>query len=220
MLELPDWEYWGRMRDITLRDALVLSINLCPNLYSHEQDSDEAKDMAQKYWNNLNIAKSHIYGSDWLVGKVSKTEFDVDTAFTTVDLPKFCKWAFKVVQLADLPEGMKRLGDPDWTPTNEEPKPTTSEAPCLKNQVKGAREDILSPVIDKARGAADNPDKWQEVWPRFCELAEDKVLPLIGVADTSVKYQDGDIVKILNKDNFRKRMDRLIARESPKISAD
>jgi hypothetical protein len=75
-------------------------------------------------------------------------------------------------------------------------------------------------VIDKARGAADNPDKWQEVWPRLCELAEDKVLPLIGVADTSVKYQDGDIVKILNKDNFRKRMVRLVSREGYKDFAD
>ena len=213
MLELPDWEYWGRMRDITLRDALVLSINLCPNLYSHEQDSDEAKDMAQKYWNNLNIAKSHIYGSDWLVGKVSKTEFDVDTAFTTVDLPKFCKWALEVVKLVDLPEQMRKMGDPDWVAPRITASVVEPEPPPTSRQIKGGRRDILSPVIDKARGAADNPDKWQEVWPRLCELAEDKVLPLIGVADTSVKYQDGDIVKILNKDNFRKRMVRLISRE-------
>lgn len=197
------------MRDVSLRDALVLSINLCPNLYNHELDSDEAKDSAQKYWNNLQIAKSHIYVSDWVVGRVSKVEFDIDATFTTVDFPKFCSWAHVVVNLKDLPFEMKKLGNPNWFTTNEEPKPTTSEAPRLKNQVKGVREDILSPIIQKARGASDDPNKWQEVWPRLCELALRKMPPLIGVAETSVKYQDGDEVKLLSKDAFRKRMARL-----------
>jgi hypothetical protein len=220
MLKSPDWEYWGRMRDVTLRDALVLSLDLCPNAYNHETESRKAQKFAKRYLSNFQIVKSHIYGSDWLVGRVSKKEYDVDAAFTTVDLPKFCKWAFGVVKLVDLPEQMKLLGDPDWVAPHSAPAVVEPETPPISRQIKGGRRDILSPVIDKARGAADNPDKWQEVWPRLCELAEDKVLPLIGVADTSVKYQDGDIVKILNKDNFRKRMARLISREGSKDSAD
>lgn len=220
MLESPDWEYWGRMRDVTLRDALVLSLNLCPNAYNHETKSRKAQKFATRYLGNFQIVKSHIYGSDWLVGRVSKTEFDVDTAFTTVDLPKFCRWAFDVVKLVGLPEQMKRMGDPDWVAPQSAPAVVERETPPTSRQITGGRSDILSPVIDKARSAADNPDKWQEVWPRLCELAEKKALPLIGVADTSVKYQDGDIVKILNKDNFRKRMTRLISREGKKDSAD
>lgn len=220
MLRLPDWEYWGRMRDVTLRDALVLSVNLCPNSYSHESKSRKAQKLAKRYLSNLQIVKSHIYGSNWLVGRVSKNEFDVDTAFTTVDLPKFCKWAFNVVQLADLPDEMKRLGDPDWTPLHSEPEVVKPEATNMSHRVEGGRRDILSPLIDKARSAADNPDNWQEVWPRLCELAGNKTPPFIGVAETSVKYQDGDVVKILSKDNFRKRMGRLIARWSGKIAAD
>lgn len=212
MLKPPDWEYWGRMRDVTLRDALVLSINLCPNSYNHEIKSRKEQKFAQRYLSNLQIVKSHIYGSDWLVGKVAKAAFDVDASFTTVDLPKFCKWAFSVVKLVDLPDQMKGLGEPDWVPPDHPPAVVKPETTASSNQIKIGRRDILSPVIDKARSEADNPDKWQEVWPRLCGLAESKVPPLIGVADTSVKYQDGDIVKILSKDNFRKRMQRLVTR--------
>jgi hypothetical protein len=208
------------MRDVTLRDALVLSLNLCPNSYNHENKSRKEEKFAKRYLRNLQIAKSHIYAADWLVGRVSKKEFDVDIAFTTVDLPKFCKWALEVVKLVDLPEQMRKMGDPDWVAPRITASVVEPETQPSSRQIKSVRRDILSPVIDKARGAADNPNKWQEVWPRLCELAEAKVLPLIGVADTSVKYQDGDIVKILNKDNFRKRMERLILREASKDSAD
>jgi len=116
MLKPPDWDYWGRMRDVTLRDALVLSLNLCPNSYNHEIKSKRAQKFAQRYLSNLQIVKSHIYGSDWLVGRVAKAEFDVDASFRTVDLPKFCKWAFSVVKLNGLPDQMKRLADPDGPP--------------------------------------------------------------------------------------------------------
>jgi hypothetical protein len=212
MLKLPDWEYWGKMRDVTLRDALVLTLNLCPNSYNHENNSRKEKKSAERYFSNLQIAKSHIYGADWLVGRVSKKDFDVDTAFTTVDLPKFCNWAISVVKLVDLPEQMKKMGDPDWVEPRIAPAVVEPETQPCSRQIKRERKDILSAVMDKARSAADNPNKWQEVWPRLCQLAEKKVPPLIGVAETSVKYQDGDIVKILTKDNFRKRMDRLISR--------
>jgi hypothetical protein len=220
MLKLPDWEHWGRMRDVTLRDALVLSLNLCPNSYAHEIKSRKEQKFAQRYLNNLHIVKSHIYGSDWLVGRVAKAGFDVDASFTTVDLPKFCKWAFGVVKLVELPDQMKRLGDPDWTPPNLPPAVVKPETPSTSHQIESGRKDILSPVIDKARSEASNPDKWQEVWPILCGFAEAKARPLIGVADTSVKYQDGDIVKFLSKENFRKRMQRLVSRQSVEDATD
>lgn len=82
MLKSPDWEYWGRMRDVTLRDALLLSLNLCPNTYNHETTSIKAQKFAQRYLDNFQIVKSHIYCSDWLVGRVSKKEFDLNVTFT------------------------------------------------------------------------------------------------------------------------------------------
>ncbi len=201
------------MRDVTLRDALVLSLNLCPNAYNHESESRRAKKFARRYLGNFQIVKSHIYGSDWLVGRVSKKEFDVDAAFTTVDLPKFCKWAFDVVELVDLPEQMKMLGDPNWVAQRSAPAVVSTATPTDIRQVNAGRTDILSPLIEKARTEAENPNTWQEVWPRLCVMAENKVVPLLGVVDTTVKYQDGDLVKFLSKDNFRKRMTRLIARK-------
>ena len=140
MLKSPDWEYWSRMRDVTLRDALVLSLNLCPNVYNHEQDSDEAKDSAQKYWNNLQIAKSHIFVSDWVVGRVSKVEFDIDTIFTTVDFPKFCRWAVTDVQLVDLPQEMRILGGETLLNNEIDISSTQTDdivAPLQKSQVAG-----------------------------------------------------------------------------------
>lgn len=220
MLKPPDWEYWGRMRDVTLREALVLSLNLCPNSYNHEIKSRQEQKFAQRYLNNLHIVKSHIYDSDWLVGRVAKAEFDVDTSFTTVDLPKFCKWAFGVVNLIDLPDQMKKLGDPAWIPSQLVLPVVKPETLPTSQQIKSGRRDILSPVIDKARDAVDNPNNWQEVWPVLCGLAEEKVRPLIGVADTSVKYQDGDIVKFLTKQSFQKRMKRLILQQGGEDTTD
>jgi hypothetical protein len=110
MLELPNWEHWGRIRDITLRDALVLSINLCPNSYGHENSNKVERLYAEKYWHHFQIAKSHIFGSTWVIGRVAKCSFDVDAAHTTIDFPKFCNWAVEDVQLADLPHEMRILG--------------------------------------------------------------------------------------------------------------
>lgn len=213
MLELPDWEYWGRMRDITLRDALVLSINLCPNLYNHEQDSDEAKDMAQKYWNNLNIAKSHIYGSDWLVGKVSKTEFDVDTAFTTVDLPKFCCWAVTDVQLAELPHEMQILGGANFSDScanSEIIDHSAKSNHTNKSQLNGLRRDILTSIFDSAWAHVGYATNWQQTWVRLCELADESRPPFVECVDDTIKYKDGGEVKILTKDAVRGRVRRLV----------
>jgi hypothetical protein len=111
MLELPNWEHWGRMRDITLREALVLSINLCPNSYNHENNNEMERQYAEKYWQHLQIAKSHIYDSEWLVGRVARSDIDIDVAHTAINLQKFCCWAVEDVQLADLPYEMRVLGE-------------------------------------------------------------------------------------------------------------
>ena len=138
MLELPNWEYWGRMQDITLRDALVLSINLCPNSYNHEIESELEQQYAHRYWHHFQIAKSHIYTAPWLIGRVAKRELDVDAAHTTIDFRKFCKWAVEDVQLADLPHEMQILGEKVLTDleTINEPVPVEGiSAPPQKSEV-------------------------------------------------------------------------------------
>lgn len=111
MLELPDWGYWGRLKSVPLRDALVLSTGLCPHKYNHENTDTIELSYAQKFWDNLQIAKNQIYGSDWVVGKVATEDFDVDFNNTIVDLKRFCIWAATVVELHDLPSEMVILGD-------------------------------------------------------------------------------------------------------------
>jgi hypothetical protein len=111
MLELPDWGYWGRLKSVTLRDALVLSTGLCPHKYNHENTDSIELSYAQKFWDNLQIAKNQIYDADWVVGKVTTEDFDVDFNFTIVDLKKFCIWAATEVELHDLPSEMVILGD-------------------------------------------------------------------------------------------------------------
>ena len=111
MLELPDWNHWGRLKTVALRDALVLSIGLCPNKYNHENTNTTELFYAQKYWDNLQIAKNHVYENDWVIGKVAKEDFDVDVANTSVELDKFCVWAANIVELNELPSEMVIIGD-------------------------------------------------------------------------------------------------------------
>jgi hypothetical protein len=111
MLELPDWDRWGRLKTVTLRDALVLSAGLCPHKYNHENTNSIELSYAQKFWDNLQIAKNHAYESGWVVGEVATEDFDVDFNNTVVDLKKFSIWAATVVELPDLPPEMVIIGD-------------------------------------------------------------------------------------------------------------
>lgn len=111
MLELPEWGHWGRLKTVSMREALVLSIGLCPHKYNHENNDATELDYAQKYWDNLQIAKNHVYESDWVVGRVAKEDFDADSNNTAVDLYKFCIWAAAVVELSELPPEMVLIGD-------------------------------------------------------------------------------------------------------------
>lgn len=119
MLELPDWGYWGRLKSLTLRDALVLSAGLCPHKYNHENTNAIELTYAQKFWDNLQITKSQIYESSWVVGKVATEDFDVDFNNTVVDLKGFCIWAATVVELHDLPPEMVIIGDLLLEPQNQ-----------------------------------------------------------------------------------------------------
>ena len=72
------------------------------------------------------------------------------------------------------------------------------------------RRDVLDPVIDLAEKAATNADDRAAVWNAFTALAmaKDKPHPLLGFADRSVQYLDGDDPKFLTRDAFNKRWER------------
>ena len=118
MLELPDWDHWGRLKTVSLRDALVLSVNLCPDRYNHENSDEIEFGYARKYWQNSQIAKNHVYDAEWLVGKVAREDSDIDLRLTNVDLCKFSYWALNVAQISELPTEMEILGGLEFSSDN------------------------------------------------------------------------------------------------------
>lgn len=213
MLELPDWGYWGRSKTVTLRDALVLSTGLCPHKYNHENTNEIELKYAQKYWDNLQIAKNYAYGSDWVIGRVSKVDFDIDAAFTTVDFPKFCCWAVTDVQLAELPHEMQILGGADFSDScaNSEIIDYSAKSNhTKKSQLNGLRRDILTSIFDSAWAHVGYATNWQQTWVRLCELADESRPPFVECVDDTIKYKDGGEVKFLTKDAVRGRVRRLV----------
>ena len=212
MLELPDWNHWGRLKTVALRDALVLTIGLCPHKYNHENTDRTELPYAQKYWDNLQVAKNHVYENDWVVGKVAKEEFDVDVTNTLVDLNKFCKWALQSVQLSGLPTEMEILGGADFSgccANNEIGRPARSNH-SKKSQLNGLRRDILTSIFDSAWAHVGFATNWQQTWVRLCELADESQPPFVECVDDTIKYKDGGEVKILTKDAVRGRVRRLV----------
>ena len=118
MLELPDWDHWGRLKTVSLRDALVLSVNLCPDRYNHENSNEIEFGYARKYWQNSQIAKNHVYDAEWLVGKVAREDSDIDLRLTNVDLCKFSYWALNVAHISELPTEMEILGGLEFSSDN------------------------------------------------------------------------------------------------------
>ena len=75
----------------------------------------------------------------------------------------------------------------------------------------GTRRDVLDPVIDLAEKNATNGADRTAVWNalKALAMATDKPPPLLGFADRSVKYLDGDgEPTFLTRDAFNKRWDR------------
>ena len=211
MLELPDWEHWGRLRTMSMRDALVLSIGLCPHKYNHENTEDTELSYAQKYWDNLQIARNHVSGSDWLVGRAAKQDGDVDTTHTEVDFEKFCVWASIDVQLSELPPEMRILGGADLEDSNVSndlaniPMP---EVTLNQRRPTSMRDDVIGNAINRAMKAVSDPNSWQEVWLKLCNYANKTEPPFIGFGDGNIKYTDCGEVKMLSKSAVRRRIER------------
>lgn len=213
MLDLPDWNHWGRLKTVSLRDALVLTIGLCPHKYNHENIESTELLYAHKYWDNLQIAKNHIYESDWVVGKIVKKDFDVDVSQTHVNLEKFCKWALQDVQLTELPTEMEILGGAQFSAAvldNKAVEKLDLHPHSFKNQSTGLRRDILTAVFESAWTHLNFTKDWQPVWVRLCEMADKAHPPFVECVEDSIKYKDAGEIKFLTKDAVRGRVRRLL----------
>lgn len=72
-----------------------------------------------------------------------------------------------------------------------------------------ARRDLLDPVIEAAQKTCADPFDAPEVWAALTKMANDRKLPLLGVTDEGIKWQDAiDEPRFLKLKNLRERLQR------------
>ena len=89
----PNWTSWKNKRTVTLNQALLLCMNVCPKWY-------EARDDQEQFLSNLTIwSQYRLYfedahdwasGSGWVINYLDEIDIQGDNF---VDLKKFARWA-------------------------------------------------------------------------------------------------------------------------------
>jgi hypothetical protein len=124
----------------------------------------------------------------------------------------FAAWAVSEMEWEDLPPELVAMA-------KYLAEPAAPSASKTTRHKLDRRENILDPVIKKARATAIDPDHYQSVWAELVELAgsESKPNPLVGyVEGEGIKYQDPAGVKFLTIKNLRERMKRKLDKARPK----
>ena len=113
----PNWISWKNKRTVTLNQALLLCMNVCPKWYEAREDKD-------KFLSNLTIwSQYRLYfedahdwasGSGWVIEYLAEEDIQEDDF---VDLKKFARWACKDVEWNGIPTEFKAIAtDGDMTP--------------------------------------------------------------------------------------------------------
>ena len=113
----PKWKMWKKFGSVTLKDAIYLSMDVCPSWYEnnildivdhyygtseyHRSVSDEEfedikdvyESIGDEYIHRLKITKSWTTQQDWVIGLQPNLPDDIKES-TYVDLKKFLKFAF------------------------------------------------------------------------------------------------------------------------------
>jgi len=113
----PKWKTWKKFGSVSLKDAIYLSMDVCPSWYEnnildvvdhyygtseyHRSVSDEEfedikdvyESIGDEYFHRLNITKSWTTQQDWVIGSQPNLPDDIKES-TCVDLRKFLKFAF------------------------------------------------------------------------------------------------------------------------------
>jgi hypothetical protein len=101
----PDWEYWSKLTEVTLWNALLLAQDLCPNNYVPGGGMD--KDHDYNYHKRLMIADELIRqrAVDWIT---VRGPFIPNPQDIYVSMPKFVKWYVEDIT-TKVPDEFKRL---------------------------------------------------------------------------------------------------------------
>ncbi len=105
-LQAPDWSHWKRLNEVTLWQAILLSMNVCPNNYAPGSNICPIAD--HKFWSVQLIAHEWIKTKrvDWVT---SRGPYVLDSQWIFIDLPKFVVWFSEVVGSINSPDEFKRL---------------------------------------------------------------------------------------------------------------
>ncbi|HEX7687706.1 MAG TPA: hypothetical protein VF453_08365 [Burkholderiaceae bacterium] len=125
------------------------------------------------------------------------------------ELRQFCESIR--VEVAVLNDDEAREATPVIAISHEPATKDVDAHPAISvSHVLSSRRDVLDPIIDLAERNATNPDDRAAVWNAFAALAvsASKPPPLLGFADRSIQYLDGDEAKFLTRDAFNKRWER------------
>ena len=129
----PNWTSWKNKRTVTLNQALLLCMNVCPKWY-------EARDDKDKFLSNITIwgqyrlyledAHDWASGSGWVIDYLAEDDIQEDDS---VDLKKFARWACQDVEWNGIPAEFKAIAKVgDLAPIEAKQKPTKSSKEILK----------------------------------------------------------------------------------------
>ena len=129
----PNWTSWKNKRTVTLNQALLLCMNVCPKWYEAREDKD-------KFLSNLTIwSQYRLYfedahdwasGSGWVIEYLAEADIQEDDF---VDLKKFARWACQDVEWNGIPAGFKAIANViDIAPIDSNQTPTKYSKRILK----------------------------------------------------------------------------------------
>lgn len=105
-LKRPDWSHWSKLTEVTLWQALLLALDICPNTYHHKHH-DIGDNNQHKYWAHQTIAHNEIESKsvDWVTHK-PRGLFSAQDTFVNFSL--FAKWYLERISIG-APDEFKRL---------------------------------------------------------------------------------------------------------------
>ncbi|MBK7050717.1 MAG: hypothetical protein IPH54_07990 [Rhodoferax sp.] len=124
-----------------------------------------------------------------------------------VKLHTFEAWARSVgwVLPESFPKAIEQAA-PAQTPAAPAPVVAASDAPAIpKNQ----RPDLLAPLIEKAQRGESDPFNAAVIWPKLCDMAEQKLKPFIGKTGDGLQWIDAfDDPQFMSKNALSDRLRR------------
>jgi hypothetical protein len=79
----------------------------------------------------------------------------------------------------------------------------------VRPEARHMRRDVLTPVIEKAQRLCEDAFDAPTVWVKLRQMADEKISPLLGVADEGLQWIDSeDHVQYLSLANLRDRLRR------------